>query len=66
MSLISKYNKILESLDNFGNQQNKTLVDEGNEFYGRSMKSCLQENKIEIYSRHNEGKSFVAERFIRT
>ena len=29
------------------------------------MKSLLQSNNIEIYSTHNEGKSVVAERFIR-
>ena len=30
------------------------------------MKSCLQDNSIEMYSTHNEGKPIVAERFIRT
>ena len=30
------------------------------------MKSFLQNNNIEIYLAHNEGKSVVAERFIRT
>ena len=30
------------------------------------MKSCMRHNDIEIYSTHSEGKSFVAERFIRT
>ena len=30
------------------------------------MRSCLQDNNIEMYSTHNEGKSVVAERFIRT
>ena len=30
------------------------------------MKSFLQMNNIEMYSTHNEGKPFVAERFIRT
>ena len=30
------------------------------------MKSFLQNNDIEMYSTHNEGKSVVAERFIRT
>ena len=30
------------------------------------MKSSLQNNNIEMYSRHNEGKSVVAEKFIRT
>ena len=30
------------------------------------MKSWLQDNDIDIYSNHNEGKTFVAKRFIRT
>ena len=30
------------------------------------MKSWLEENSIEMYSIHKEGKSVVAERFIRT
>ena len=30
------------------------------------MKSFLQDNNIEIHSTHNEGKSVVAEIFIRT
>ena len=30
------------------------------------MKSWLEKNDIEMYSKHNEGKSVVAERFIRT
>ena len=30
------------------------------------MKSWLQDNDIEMYSIHNEGKSVVSERFIRT
>ena len=30
------------------------------------MKSWLQDNDIEMYSIHNEGKSVVAGRFIRT
>ena len=29
------------------------------------MKSCLQDNQIEMLSTHNEGKSVVAEKFIR-
>ena len=41
-------------------------VDKGLEFYNRSMKSWLEKNAIEIYSIHKEGKSVVAERFIRT
>ena len=30
------------------------------------MKSWLEKNAIEMYSTHNDGKSFIAERFIRT
>ena len=41
-------------------------VDRGSEFYNRSVKSWLEENDIEMYSTHNEGKSVIAERFIRT
>ena len=30
------------------------------------MKSCLQDNDIEMYSKYNEGKPIVVERFIKT
>ena len=30
------------------------------------MKSWLEKNEIEMYSKYNKGKSVVAERFIRT
>ena len=45
---------------------NKIWVDKGGEFYNRSIKPWLENNDIEVYSTHNEGKSVVAERFIRT
>ena len=45
---------------------NKIWVDKGSEFYNRLLKSFLQNDNIEISSTHNEGKSVVAERFIRT
>ena len=45
---------------------NKIWVDKGSEFYNRSMKSFLQNNDVEMYSTYNEGKSVIAERFIRT
>ena len=44
----------------------KTWGDKRSEFYNRSMKSFLQNNNIEVYSKHNEGKSVIAERFIGT
>ena len=41
-------------------------MDKGSEFYNASFKKWLQDNDIVMYSTHNEGKSVVAERFIRT
>ena len=35
-------------------------------FYNSSFKKWLKDNDIEMHSIHNEGKSVVAERFIRT
>ena len=43
----------------------KIWVDEGSEFYNRSMKSWLQDNDIEMYSTHSEEKSVVAQKSIR-
>ena len=34
--------------------------------YNRSVKSWLHDNMIEMYGTHNEGKSIVAQRVIRT
>ena len=42
------------------------MVDQGIEFYNKSLKDFLKRNNIKIYSTYNEGKSVVAERFIRT
>ena len=41
-------------------------MDHGSEFYNNKFKSFLKENDIEMYSTHNEGKSVVAERFVKT
>ena len=45
---------------------NKTWVDKSYEFYNASFKKWLQDNGTVMYSTNNEGKSVVAERFIRT
>ena len=37
-------------------------VNQGSEFYNRSMKLWLDNNVIEMYSTHNKGKSGVSER----
>ena len=49
-----------------GCKPNKTWADKGSEFYNNSFKKWLKDNDIEMYSTHNEGKSVVSERFIRT
>ena len=45
---------------------NKIWVDQGSELCNNTFKDFLKINNIEIYSTYNEGKSVVAERFIRT
>ena len=53
-------------VDDSKRKPNKIWVDKGSEFYNRLMKSLLEKNDIEMYSTHNEGKSVVADKFIRT
>ena len=53
-------------LDDSNRKPNKIWVNKGSEFYNNSFKKWLKDNDIEMYSMHNEGKSVVAERFIRT
>ena len=58
-------NDFQKNLDDSKRKLDKIWVDKGSEFYNRSVKSWLEKNDVEIYSTHNEGKSVVAERFIR-
>ena len=53
-------------LDYLKRKPDKTGGDKGGEFYNRAMKPWLEKSDIEMYSIHNEGKSFVAKRFIRS
>ena len=53
-------------LDESKCKPNKILVDKGSEFYNRSMKRWLEKDVIEMYSAHREGRSVIADRFIRT
>ena len=52
-------------LDDSKRKPNKIWVDKGSEFFSNSFKKRLKDNDIKMYSTHNEGKSVVAERFIR-
>ena len=63
VSIVTAFQKILKQSNK---KPNKIWVDKGSEFYNASFKKWLQDNDIAMYSTHNEGKSVVAGRFIRT
>ena len=63
VSIVAAFQSILKQPNR---KSNKICVDKYSEFYNISFKKWLQENDIVMYSTNNEGKSVVAERFIRT
>ena len=63
MSIVNAFQKILDSSKR---KPNKIWVDQGSKFYNNVFKKWLKDNDISMYSTYNEGKSVVAERFIRT
>ena len=63
VSIATAFQSILKESNR---KPNKIWVDKGSEFYNASFKKWLQDNDIVMYLTHNEGKSVVAERFIRT
>ena len=64
VTIVDAFQKIL---DDSKRKPNKIWVDDkGSEFCNSSFKKWLKDNDMEKYSTHNEGKSVVAERFIRT
>ena len=62
ISIVDAFRKIL---DDSNRKPNKIWVDKWSKFYNNSFKKWVKDNDIEMYSIHNEGKSVVAERFIR-
>ena len=54
----------MRGLDESDCKPNKIWVDKSSGFYNRSMKSKLEKNDRNVF-KHNEGKSVIAERFIR-
>ena len=63
ISIVNAFNKIIKQ---FNRKPNKIWVDQGGEFYNNVFEKWLSDNDISMYSTYNEGKSVVAERFIRT
>ena len=71
-SLSSKHKNVkyllafLEILNEPNLKPNKLWVDQGRELYNKLMQECLENDDILKYFTHNEGKSVIAERFIKT
>ena len=63
ISIVNAFDKIIKQSNR---KPNKIWVDQGGEFYKNVFKKCLSDNDIIMYSTYDEGKSVVAERFIRT
>ena len=61
ITIVNAFQKIISK-----RKPNKIWVDQGGELYNNIFKRFLKINNIEMYSLYNEGKSVVAERFIRT
>ena len=63
---VSIVNAFQNILNDSHRKPNKIWIDKRSEFYNNSFKKWLEDNDIETYLIHNEGKSVVAERLIRT
>ena len=63
ISIVKAFRSILKQSNR---KPNKIWVDKGSEFYNAYFKKWLRDNDIVMYLTHNEGKSVVAEKFIRT
>ena len=63
ISIVNAFHKIIKQSNR---KPNKIWVDQGGEFYNSVFKKWLSDNDIIMHSTYNEGKSVVAERFIRT
>ena len=59
-------NAFIEIVNESNSKPNKFWVDQGREFYNKLMQEWLYNNNILMYSKHYEGNSVIAERFIKT
>ena len=63
ISIVNAFDKIIKQSKR---KPNKISADQESKFYNNNFKKWLSDNNIIMYSTYNEGKSVVAERFIRT
>ena len=71
ISIVNAFQEVLNDskrseAEEKGRKPNKIWVVKGSKFYNNSFKKCLKGNDIVMHSTNNEGKSVIAERFIRT
>ena len=59
-------NAFMEIVNKSSRKPNKLWVDKAREFYNKLMQEWLDNNDILMYSTHNEGKSVITERFLKT
>ena len=59
-------NAVTEIVNEFNHKPNKLWVDQGREFYNKLIQEWLDNNDILMYSTHNEGRSVIAEGFIKS
>ena len=59
-------NAFIEIVNESNRKPNKLWFDQGTEFYNKLMQEWLDNNYISMYWTHSEGKSVIAERFIKT
>ena len=62
ISIVNAFQKVISK----ESKPNKIWVDQGGKFYNNLFKRFPKINSIEMYSTQNEGKSVIAERFIKT
>ena len=62
ISIVNAFQKVISK----GKKTNKIWVDQGGKFCNKVFKRFLKINNIKMYSQYNEGKSVVAEKFIRS
>ena len=60
------FNAFIKIFNESNCKSNKLWVDQGKEFYNKRKQEWLDNNDILMYSTHNETKSVIAKRFIKT
>ena len=65
ISIINAFQKLISEGKEAESKRRRKWVDQIGELYNKLFKRFLKTNNIERYSTYNEGKSVLAERFIR-